>query len=144
MGIWKIWWSEGSLEWPEKLILHQMGDPFPPSSLYYGFSPTSVVGWRNILKLQKLCKLKVGGAFRERFVERTKKMYGPNPKTFRVGPIHRNFSLRQAVLSHHTFWADPHLKGNCAIIFLFLRNSKINSCASVRNRRAALKLFPLL
>ena len=36
---------------------------------------------------------KVGGAFHERFVKRTKKMYGPNPKTFRVGPTHGNFSL---------------------------------------------------
>ena len=40
----------------------------------------------------------VGGAFRERFVGTHKKMYGPNPKTFPVGPVHRDFSLRQAVL----------------------------------------------
>ena len=41
--------------------------------------------------------------------ETHKKICGPNPKTFRVGPIHRKFSLRQAVLSHNTCRADPFL-----------------------------------
>ena len=41
------------------------------------------------------------GVLRERFVEHTKKKYGPIPKTFPVGPIHGNILLRQASLSHH-------------------------------------------
>ena len=54
--------------------------------------------------------VKVGGAFHERFVKRTKKMYGPNPKTFRVGPYTENFSLRQAFCRTILGRADPHLK----------------------------------
>ena len=40
----------------------------------------------------------MGGAFRERFVERKKKMYEPTPKTFPAGPMHRKFSLPYAHL----------------------------------------------
>ena len=51
----------------------------------------------------------MGGAFHKQFVKHTKKMYGPNTKTFRVGPIHQNFPLRQAGFSHHTRLANPHV-----------------------------------
>ena len=54
-------------------------------------------------------KFKVG-AFHERFVKRTKKMYGPNPKTFRVGPYTEFFSLRRRFVA--PYWAEriPTLK----------------------------------
>ena len=55
-----------------------------------------------------LCHLKVGGAFHERLVKRTKN--GPNPKTFRVGPYTENFSLRQVFCRTILGRADPHLK----------------------------------
>ena len=47
--------------------------------------------------VSRLCHLKVGGAFHEPFVKRTKKMYGPNPKTFRVGPYKEIFRCDRLV-----------------------------------------------
>ena len=41
--------------------------------------------------------LKVGGAFHEPFVKHTKKMYGPNPKMFRVGPYMEIFRCDRLV-----------------------------------------------
>ena len=118
-------WSGSKKRWRRKIFCFWTNSKICqsckklPCAFYTGFFPSFFWVFQIFFK--------VGGAFHERFVKRTKKMYGPNPKTYRVGPIYRNFSLRQAVLSHHMCWADPHLKDlptpyNCGSRCDFLRH----------------------
>ena len=67
----------------------------------------------------------------------TQKKYGPNPKTFRVGPVHGDFSLRQAGLSHHMLWANPHLKRS------FLRSPHLDVWELLKQAAHGSPQFPI-